>query len=147
MSVTFKLGKDARFHDGTPVTTTDVKCPLDRAVTVRGVPIFQMKAGSMQKPEPFVVVVDNTFCIDCLCKGQAALSRSRRPDAVRDQFRAGQAKRHGQGPVGGGLAQEQQSRARSLSRQEMDAGQELDARSRIGLPALRRLESRPVAQD
>ena len=36
MSVTFKLKKNATFHDGTPVTAKDVKWSLDRAVTVGG---------------------------------------------------------------------------------------------------------------
>jgi peptide/nickel transport system substrate-binding protein len=63
MSVTFKLRKDARFHDGTPVTARDVKWSFDRAVTVGGFPTFQMKAGSLEKPEQFTVVDDHTFKI------------------------------------------------------------------------------------
>jgi len=34
MSVTLKLRRDAKFHDGTPVTARDVKWSFDRAVTV-----------------------------------------------------------------------------------------------------------------
>jgi peptide/nickel transport system substrate-binding protein len=64
LSVTFKLRKNAKFHDGTPVTAKDVKWSFDRAVTVGGAPTFQMKAGSMEKPEQFVVVDDYTFRID-----------------------------------------------------------------------------------
>ncbi len=64
MSVTFKLKKNAKFHDGTPVTAKDVKWSLDRAVTVGGFPTFQMSAGSLTKPEQFVVVDDNTVRID-----------------------------------------------------------------------------------
>src|ERR1700756_3255149 len=56
MSVTFRLKKNATFQDGTPVTAKDVKWSLDRAVTVRGFPTFQMGAGSLAKPEQFVVV-------------------------------------------------------------------------------------------
>jgi peptide/nickel transport system substrate-binding protein len=44
MSVTFKLKKNAKFHDGTPVTAKDVKWSLDRSVTVGGFPTVQMKA-------------------------------------------------------------------------------------------------------
>jgi peptide/nickel transport system substrate-binding protein len=73
MSVTFKLRKDAKFHDGTPVTAKDVKWSLDRAVTVGGVPTFQMAAGSMQKPEQFVVVDDYTFRVDFLRKDKLTL--------------------------------------------------------------------------
>src|SRR5262249_2906125 len=36
MSVTFKLRRDAKFHDGSPVTAADVKWSFDRAVTVGG---------------------------------------------------------------------------------------------------------------
>ncbi|MCJ8141552.1 ABC transporter substrate-binding protein [Ancylobacter sp. A5.8] len=63
-SVTFTLRKDAKFHDGAPVTAHDVKWSLDRAVTVGGFPTFQMKAGSLEKPEQFVVVDDHTIRID-----------------------------------------------------------------------------------
>ena len=65
-SVTFKLRKDAKFHDGTPVTAGDVKWSFDRAVSVGGFPTFQMKAGSLEKPEQFVVVDDHTFRVDFL---------------------------------------------------------------------------------
>ena len=72
MSVTFKLRKDAKFHDGIPVAA-NVKWSLDRAVTVGGVPTFQMAAGSMQKPEQFVVVDDYTFHVDFLRKDKLTL--------------------------------------------------------------------------
>jgi peptide/nickel transport system substrate-binding protein len=68
MSATFKLRKDAKFQDGTPVTARDVKWSLDRAVTVGGFPTFQMKAGSLEKPEQFVVVDDSTLRVDFLRK-------------------------------------------------------------------------------
>src|SRR3979411_2070674 len=58
MSVTFKLKKNATFHDGTPVTAKDVKWSLDRAVTVGGFPTFQMKAGTLEKPEQLSAVDD-----------------------------------------------------------------------------------------
>jgi peptide/nickel transport system substrate-binding protein len=73
MSVTFKLRKDAKFHDGAPVTAKDVKWSLDRAVTIGGAPTFQLKAGSMQKPEQFVVVDDYTFRIDFLRKDKLTI--------------------------------------------------------------------------
>ena len=37
---------------------------LDRAVSVGGFPTFQMGAGSLTKPEQFVVVDDNTVRVD-----------------------------------------------------------------------------------
>ena len=73
MSVTFKLKKNATFHDGTPVTAKDVKWSLDRAVTVGGFPTFQMGAGSLTKPEQFVVVDDNTVRVDFLRKDRLTI--------------------------------------------------------------------------
>jgi Bacterial extracellular solute-binding proteins, family 5 Middle len=51
MSATFKLRAGAKFHDGTPVTARGVEWSFDRAVPVGGFPTFQMKAGSLEKPE------------------------------------------------------------------------------------------------
>jgi peptide/nickel transport system substrate-binding protein len=73
MSVTFKLRKDAKFQDGTPVTAKDVKWSFDRAVTVGGFPTVQMKAGSLIKPEQFVAVDDNTFRVDFIKKDRLTL--------------------------------------------------------------------------
>ena len=64
LSVTFKLKKKAIFQDGASVTAKDVKWSLDRAVSVGGFPTFQMGAGSLTKPEQFVVVDDSTFRVD-----------------------------------------------------------------------------------
>lgn len=73
MSVTFKLRKDATFQDGTPVTANDVKWSLDRAVSVGGFPTFQMKAGSLEKPEQFVVVDDRTVRVDFIRKDRLTI--------------------------------------------------------------------------
>ncbi|MBX3603751.1 MAG: ABC transporter substrate-binding protein [Piscinibacter sp.] len=73
-SVTFKLRKNAKFHDGTPVTAKDVKWSFDRAVTVGGFPTFQMAAGSLEKPEQFVVVDDHTFMIKLLRKDKLTMN-------------------------------------------------------------------------
>src|SRR5437879_13166104 len=61
---TLKLKKNAKFHDGTPVTAKDAKWSLDRAVSVGGFPTFQMSAGSLTKAEQFVIVDDNTLRVD-----------------------------------------------------------------------------------
>ncbi|HEY3794407.1 MAG TPA: ABC transporter substrate-binding protein [Bradyrhizobium sp.] len=73
MSVTFKLKKKATFQDGTPVSAKDVKWSLDRAVSVGGFPTFQMSAGSLTKPEQFVIVDDNTVRIDFLKKDRLTI--------------------------------------------------------------------------
>jgi peptide/nickel transport system substrate-binding protein len=82
MSVTFKLRRDARFHDGAPVTARDVKWSFDRAVSVGGFPTFQMKAGSLEKPEQFTAVDDHTFRIDFLRKDKWTLPDLAVPVAV-----------------------------------------------------------------
>lgn len=63
-SATFTLRRDATFHDGAPVTAHDVKWSFDRAVSVGGFPTFQMSAGSLRKPEQFVVIDDHTIRVD-----------------------------------------------------------------------------------
>ena len=136
MSATFKLRRDAKFHDGTPVTANDVKWSFDRAVTVGGFPTFQMKAGSLEKPEQFVAVDDHTFRIDFLRKDKLTLPDLGVPVPVDHQFRAGEKTRHRQRSVGDGMAENQRSRRRRLPRREMDA------RAGGGLRALRRLEIR-----
>src|SRR5262249_62287974 len=73
MAVTFTLKKTAIFQDATPVTAKDVKWSLARAVTVGGFPTFQMGAGSLPKPEQFVVVDDNTIRVDFLRKDRLTL--------------------------------------------------------------------------
>jgi peptide/nickel transport system substrate-binding protein len=73
MSATFTLKKNAVFQDGTPVTAKDVKWSLDRAVTVGGFPTFQMGAGSLTKPEQFVVVDDRTIRVDFLKKDRLTI--------------------------------------------------------------------------
>lgn len=63
-SITFAINPKAKFWDGSPVTADDIKWSFDRAVSLGGFPSVQMKAGSMTKPEQFVVVDNSTFRID-----------------------------------------------------------------------------------
>lgn len=72
-AVTFKLRRNAKFHDGTPITARDVKWSFDRAVSVGGFPTFQMKAGSLEKREQFVVVDDHTFRVDFIRKDKLTM--------------------------------------------------------------------------
>src|SRR5207248_2203863 len=51
----------------------DVKWSLDRAVTVGGFPTFQMGAGSLTKPDQFVVLDDRTVRVDFLRKDRLTL--------------------------------------------------------------------------
>ena len=73
MSITFKLKKNAKFQDGTPVTAKDVKWSFDRAVSVGGFPTVQMKAGTLVKKEQFVAVDDTTFRVDFIKKDRLTI--------------------------------------------------------------------------
>jgi peptide/nickel transport system substrate-binding protein len=73
MSATFKLKKNAKFQDGTPVTAKDVKWSFERAIGVGGFPTVQMKAGSLVKKEQFVVVDDHTFRVDFIKKDRLTI--------------------------------------------------------------------------
>jgi len=74
MSVTFKLRKNAKFHDGTPVTAKDVKWSFDRACAVGGFATFQMRAGSLEKPEQFEAVDDHTFRVKFIRKDKLSMN-------------------------------------------------------------------------
>lgn len=73
MGVTFSLRKDAKFHDGTPVTARDVKWSFDRALAMGGFPTFQMKAGSLEDPAQFKVVDDHTFHVKFIRKDKLSM--------------------------------------------------------------------------
>ena len=126
MSATFKLKKSAKFQDGTPVTAQDVKWSLDRAVSVGGFPTFQMGAGSLTKPEQFVVVDNNTVRVDFMRKDRLDDPRSRGDRAGDLQLRPRQEERHGKGSVGAGVHQTQRRRQRRLQ------GVAVDRRHRSG---------------
>ena len=59
----FHLRKDAKFHDGSPVTAEDVKWSFDRAVAAGGFPAIQMAAGSLTDAKQFIAVDPYTFKI------------------------------------------------------------------------------------
>jgi peptide/nickel transport system substrate-binding protein len=63
-SITFKLRKNATFHNGAPVTAKDVKWSLERAIAAGGNPRFQLSTASLTDPKQFVAVDDHTFRID-----------------------------------------------------------------------------------
>lgn len=71
--IVFHLRKNATFHDGTPVTAKDVKWSFDRMVSVGGFPTFQMAAGSMTKPDQFVVIDDHTIEVKLPVKDKLSL--------------------------------------------------------------------------
>ncbi len=74
MGVTFTLRKDAKFHDGTPVTAKDVKWSYERALAMGGFPAFQMKAGSLEDPAQFKVINDTTFYVKFIRKDKLSMA-------------------------------------------------------------------------
>lgn len=61
--ITFHLRKDAKFHDGTPVTADDVKWSLDRAVVMPTTKNIY-STGLMTSADQFVIVDQHTVRID-----------------------------------------------------------------------------------
>ena len=140
MSVTFKLRKNATFHDGTPITAKDVKWSFDRAVTVGGFPTFQMKAGSLEKAEQFVAVDDNTFRVDFLRKDNLTI-----PDLaviVPAVYHSELVKKHATEKDPWGLEYTKPNIAGGGAYKVV----ELEGRHRGGARAQRRLEGRTAAE-
>lgn len=61
LKITFKLRKDAKFQDGSPVTADDVKWSLDRAVTAKILGKAQLLTGSLTDASQFKVIDPLTF--------------------------------------------------------------------------------------
>jgi peptide/nickel transport system substrate-binding protein len=62
LKIVFKL-RDAKWHDGTPVTADDVKWSLDRAVSAKSLSKGQLATGSLTAPDQFVVVDARTIAV------------------------------------------------------------------------------------
>jgi peptide/nickel transport system substrate-binding protein len=60
MTFTFHLRRDAKFHDGSPVTAEDVKWSFDRHLTARSLASAQIQTGSWTKPEQFRIIDTHT---------------------------------------------------------------------------------------
>src|SRR3954464_10933998 len=56
LKMTFRLRKDAKFQDGSPVTAEDVKWSLDRVVTAPVLGKAQLLTGSMTSADQFKVI-------------------------------------------------------------------------------------------
>jgi peptide/nickel transport system substrate-binding protein len=65
-AITFKLKRDVKFHDGSPMTSNDVKWSFDRFVKVGGFPQRQMEQCSLTDVSQFEAVDDYTFRIKLL---------------------------------------------------------------------------------
>lgn len=60
LKIIFHLRKDAKFHDGSPVTAEDVKWSLDRSVTARSLAAGQMLTGSITSADQFKIIDTHT---------------------------------------------------------------------------------------
>ena len=60
LKIVFHLRKDAKFHDGSPVTAEDVKWSLDRAVTAKSLAAGQMLTGSITSADQFRIIDTHT---------------------------------------------------------------------------------------
>jgi peptide/nickel transport system substrate-binding protein len=60
LKIVFHLRKDAKFHDGAPVTAEDVKWSLDRAVTAKSLAAGQMLTGSITSVDQFKIIDTHT---------------------------------------------------------------------------------------
>ncbi|MBJ7404521.1 MAG: ABC transporter substrate-binding protein, partial [Bradyrhizobium sp.] len=56
LKITFRLRKDAKFQDGSPVTAEDVKWSLDRCVTAPILGKAQLLTGSLTSADQFKVI-------------------------------------------------------------------------------------------
>jgi len=63
LTYTFHLRSGAVWHDGSPVTATDVKWSLDRAVSAQTMSKAQVATGSLASPDQFTVIDDHTVQI------------------------------------------------------------------------------------
>jgi peptide/nickel transport system substrate-binding protein len=53
LKITLHLRRDAKWHDGTPVTAEDVKWSLDRHVSAKSLAAPQFQTGSLTSPDQF----------------------------------------------------------------------------------------------
>jgi peptide/nickel transport system substrate-binding protein len=79
LKITFHLRKDAKFHDGTPVTAEDVKWSLDRAMSAKSLAAGQLGTGSLTRPEQFTVVDPLTLTVDLPKADRLALANLATP--------------------------------------------------------------------
>ena len=113
-SIIFKLRANAAFWDGSPVTAEDVKWSLDRAVSLGGFPAVQMKAGSLIKPEQFVVVDEKTFKIDLIRPSKLTLPDLAVPVPMIINSKLAKEECHSQRSLGDGVPTSQSCRQRCL---------------------------------
>ena len=90
LKITFRLRKDAKFQDGTPVTAEDVKWSLDRVVTAPILGKAQLLTGSMTSADQFKVIDPLTIRGDAAEAGQAGLAQSRHRLSDHHQLQARQ---------------------------------------------------------
>ena len=122
LKMTFRLRKDAKFQDGSPVTAEDVKWSLDRVVTAPVLGKAQLLTGSMTSADQFKVIDPLTIEVTLPKPDKLALAQSRHRLSDHHQLQGRQGTRDGRRSLGDGMAEGEHRRQRRLQDRDLQAG-------------------------
>ena len=122
LKMTFRLRKDAKFQDGTPVTAEDVKWSLDRVVTAPVLGKAQLLTGSMTSADQFKVIDPLTIEVTLPKPDKLALAQSRHRLSDHHQLQGRQGPRDGRRSLGDGMAEGEHGGQRRLQDRDFQAG-------------------------
>ena len=131
--MTFRLRKDAKFQDGTPVTAEDVKWSLDRVVTAPVLGKAQLLTGSMTSADQFKVIDPLTIEVTLPKPDKLALAQSRHRLSDHLQLQGRQGACDGGRSLGTGMAEGEHGRQRRLQDRDLQAGRAGDHGAQRGL--------------
>ena len=149
MSITFRLKKNARFTDGSPVTSEDVRWSFERALALGGFPKTQMGAGGFVDPKQFVAVDPTTFRIDLKMPSKLSLPNLGVPVAVVINSKVARSKATSADPWAAEYLHRNPEGSGAFKVERWDPGQQLvyvrnDAWAGGALPKVRRVIIREV---
>ncbi len=121
LKMTFRLRKDAKFQDGSPVTAEDVKWSLDRVVTAPVLGKAQLLTGSMTSADQFKVIDPLTIEVTLPKPDKLALAQSCHRLSDHHQLQARQAACDGGRSLGDGVAEGEHRRQRRLQDRDLQA--------------------------
>ena len=122
LKMTFRLRKDAKFQDGTPVTAEDVKWSLDRVVTAPILGKAQLLTGSMTSADQFKVIDPLTIEVTLPKPDKLALAESRHRLSDHHQLQGRQGACDGRRSLGTGMVEGEHGRQRRLQDRDVQAG-------------------------
>ena len=111
-SVTFKLRKDAKFHDGTPVTAEDVKWSFDRAVIGRRLPDLPDEGRLLESRSSSSSWTTTPSASTSCATDKLTLPDLGRAGSVHHQFRGREEERHRRRSLGASSGLQDQRRRR-----------------------------------